>query len=226
MALKALFLGLLCIPSAVAFAAPPGGSTPPDSALVTTPAQDSLRYPLRDIKIYGNKVTKDYIILHELPVHPGDTVTQEQVRESQQRVYNIGLFNSTDVVLWNDTLTKSAIMYIVVSERWFIFPQIILGVKDRGWSGLFTKGSKLYGGLAGVDYNFLGRNEKLFAGGVLGYDPWADVEWDRIMLNDAQTLLLDVALATSRTLNQSDTLYTQGESFNEISYNGSAQLHY
>lgn len=223
---KAIILALLFLSGSAAFSAPSGNGTPPDSVLVTTRAQDSLRYPLRDIKIYGNRVTKDKIILHELPVHLGDTLTDEQVRESQQRVYNIGLFNSADVVLWNDTLTHSAIMYIVVSERWFIFPQIILGVKDRGWTDMFSKGSKLYGGLAGVDYNFLGRNEKLFAGGVLGYDPWADIEWDRIVLNDDQTLLLDLSLGTSRTLNESDTLYTQGQSFNEISYSASTQVHY
>ncbi|HZV12592.1 MAG TPA: POTRA domain-containing protein [Candidatus Kapabacteria bacterium] len=209
-----------------ALSAPWGSGAPPDSILTASSLRDSLRYPLRDIKIYGNRITKDKIILHELPVHLGDTLTEEQVRESQQRVYNIGLFNSADVVLWNDTLTRSAIMYIVVSERWYIFPQIILGVKDRGWTDIFTKGSKLYGGLAGVDYNFLGLNEKLYAGGVLGYDPWADLEYDRIALNRDQTLLLDLSLSTSRTLNQSDTLYTQGLSFNEISYNATGQMHW
>jgi len=188
--------------------------------------QDSVHFPLREVKIVGNKVTKNKIITNELPVHIGDTLTEELVQESRQRVFNIGLFNSVDVIIWDDTIQAGAVMYILVSERWYIFPQFVLGVQDRAWTQIFTSGSKLYGGLAGVDYNFLGLNEKLYAGFVAGYDPWGDIDYDKIVLNDAQTLLLDFSLSTSRTVNESDTIYTHGQAFNEISYNASTTLHY
>ena len=186
----------------------------------------SLRLPLIAVKITGNFRTRSSVILRELPVAIGDTLTDELVEKSQQRVYNIGLFNSVNVTILDDTIRGGAIMYIIVSERWYVFPQFVLGVRDRAWTGIFSKGSKLYAGLGGVDYNFLGLNEKLYAAFAAGYDPWVDAEWDKIALDKSQTFLLDISTNFSSTVNESDTTYTHGEAFNELSYDVSALLHY
>ena len=181
--------------------------------------------PLIAVKIAGNRITQSSVIMRELPLAIGDTLTEELLQESQERVYNIGLFNTAQVTAWSDSVRGGAVMYIIVSERWYIFPQLVLGVQDKAWTGIFSKGSKLYAGLGGVDYNFLGLNDKLDAAFAAGYDPWGDVEWDKIQLDNGQTFLLDISAATSRTTNESDTMYTR-LAFDEISYNLFTNLHY
>lgn len=178
------------------------------------------------IRIIGNRRTNEETILHEITFAVGDSLTHNAANESQQRVYNLGLFNSTEVTLIPDSAHRSFTVYIIVSERWYIWPQVILGVKDRDLAHIFSHGSKVYAGLGVLHYNVRGRREKLFVGGALGYDPWASAEYSFLALDDARRVLLDASLGTSRTLNQSDTLYTGGIGFNEIRYNAAAQISY
>ncbi len=173
------------------------------------------------IGFLGNRHTREATIRREMTFHEGDSVTHDDLDESQERIYNTGLFNTVDLVASADTATGRLEVWVIVSERWYIWPQVILGVKDRDWKHMFSHGSKVYGGLGVVHFNVRGRREKLFVGGVLGYDPWAQLEYSFLALDSAQNWMFDGALATSRTLNQSDTLYTHGFGFNEIRYDAS-----
>ena len=53
---------------------------------------------IRGIVVNGNKVTKERIILRELVVHEGDTLTSrtlyEKLERSRQNLMNTGLFNT------------------------------------------------------------------------------------------------------------------------------------
>ncbi|MDX2130180.1 MAG: POTRA domain-containing protein [Chloroherpetonaceae bacterium] len=109
--------------------------------------------PITKIQIIGNSLTQDFVIEQELFLQPGDTLTLRAMQLSQQRVYNLQLFNlvqvsareflpqdSTPVSLTDeDTLLTSVrrrlqaeadatgepIIAVLISvyERWYIFPQ-------------------------------------------------------------------------------------------------------
>lgn len=189
-------------------------------------AADPLRRPVHQIHIIGNNKTTEGTILRESTFDPGDSVSETDLLETQHRIYNLGLFNSVLVSGLRDSITGFLDVYVLVSERWYIWPQFSIGVKDRDWAHTFSEGSKLFVGLGVVHYNVRGRREKLFIGGVFGYDPYGIVEYDFLALDSARSFLLNFNAKTSRTRNQSDTQYTHGIGFNEVRYSGAAEVTY
>src|ERR1035437_9385860 len=129
-------------------------------------ASDPLRRPVHQIHIIGNNKTTEGTILRESTFDPGDSVNEDDLVETQHRIYNLGLFNSVLVSGLRDSITGFLDVYVLVSERWYIWPQFSIGVKDRDWAHTFSAGSKLFVGLGVVHYNVRGRREKLFVGGV------------------------------------------------------------
>jgi outer membrane protein assembly factor BamA len=130
------------------------------------------------IIILGNKITRDRIILRELSLKPGDTISSarldNQLVRDRAKIYNLRLFN-TVVVRWLefDPLAGSIDIIIEVTERWYTFPQPIFELSDRNftewlrnydhdWSR-FNYGIRLY------QTNFRGQNEKVRLAAQFGY---------------------------------------------------------
>jgi outer membrane protein assembly factor BamA len=213
-----LVWGALCVPHGSLAASANDSSR----RVVVNTARSDIHGVVHTIKFFGNRRTEETTIRREMTVHEGDSVTGADLQESQERIYNIALFNTVDVVGTTDSASGHIDILVIVSERWYIWPKFIVGVKDRDWAHIFSKGSKVYAGLGAVHFNVRGRREKIFVGAVLGYDPWARLEYGYLSLDSAQNSFLDGALAASRTLNLSDTAFTHGTGFNEIRYEVSA----
>jgi outer membrane protein assembly factor BamA len=126
-------------------------------------AQTDTEKRIQNIIIIGNKVTKDNVILRELVIHKGDIPDQDLLRESQQRLMNLFLFNRVKMDIYPQD-DKSVILIIEVTEQLYFYPVPILTLRERDW----TKWSY---GLSVVNSNFRGQNEKLWAGFWLGYRP-------------------------------------------------------
>ncbi|MCL5021343.1 MAG: BamA/TamA family outer membrane protein [Bacteroidetes bacterium] len=133
-------------------------------------AQDSTRaYILDKVFIEGNKTTKDYVILRELPFKPGDTVTSREIIYARERVYDTGLF--TKVLVQPEPVSKRSInLLIYVEERWYIWPYPVIGFRDSDLK-------RFYAGAGLVHLNFQGQDEKLAGMFALGYDPFAAVKF-------------------------------------------------
>ena len=114
------------------------------------------------IKITGNDVTEEFIILRELTFGIGDTVSQALLEFNRDRIYSLGLF--TKVNLIPTKISGKNVLFIFVEESWYIYPIPILEIKDRDWH-------KLSYGVIIVLKNFRGRNETLAGTVALGYDP-------------------------------------------------------
>jgi outer membrane protein assembly factor BamA len=88
------------------------------------------------ILLRGNDVTKDFVILRELPFEPGDSVLVSDLSKLQKQgedlLMNTTLFKS--VALQFDTLGGVADLIVTVSERWYIFPIPVLELADRNFN--------------------------------------------------------------------------------------------
>jgi outer membrane protein assembly factor BamA len=148
-----------------------------------------------DVIVVGNDKTETFVILREMSLHPGDAITRRAIDYDRDRIYSLRLFNSVDVTAIPTTAGKATIV-VEVNERWYIFPYPILGIRDRDWS-------KVYYGAGVVHSNFRGRNEKLSATVVLGYDPSFALAYRNSFLDDAGTWFLDARTSYSKVRNRS-----------------------
>ncbi len=148
-----------------------------------------------EILITGNEKTKAFVILREMSLKPGEEVTRERLDYDRERIYSLRLFNRVQVSAHPSGPGKAKIV-VEVNERWYIFPFPILGVRDRDWS-------KVFYGAGAVHSNFRGRNEKLFASVVLGYDPAFSLFYRNSFLDEDGNWFLDARTSYSRIRNRS-----------------------
>ena len=139
-----------------------------DVAEIVPDSVDIQFLELNRILITGNKITKDRIILRELSLQPGDTVSNillsEILQKDKNKIYNLRLFNTVE--LRSIKLSENKIdLLIEVTERWYTFPVPIFELSDRNfnewWETYNHDFSRVNYGLRLYQYNFRGRNETL-----------------------------------------------------------------
>ncbi len=130
---------------------------------------------IRSVQITGNSVTKPYVILREMSIHPGDTLSNASLERNQDRIYNLGLFNKVSIVHRDSADVTDIVVNIV--ERWYIWPMPIFSLRSR------TVNSLSYG-LQVVDQNFLGRDERVAASYSTGYDHSAGLTYQTPRVRD------------------------------------------
>jgi outer membrane protein assembly factor BamA len=127
------------------------------------------------IKINGNKQTKDYLILREMPFKIGDTLPkaalQNLFNRAKTQVYNTNLFIEVkiDSILLADTSLQ---VNVVVKERWYIFPTPQVAFIDgiNAWYKTYNADFKRV--IYGIDfthYNFSGRRDEFSVTLLNGY---------------------------------------------------------
>ena len=135
---------------------------------------DSTQVIINQLFIGGNKKTKEKIILRELLFHKGDTVFKQYldgfIEKSKENLLNTSLFNyvTINTIIEQPNLVS---IYIIVEERWYLWPYLILEQADRNLSSfLHNKDwSRINYGLMVVKNNFRGRAETLKFKVRLGY---------------------------------------------------------
>ncbi|MBP1690674.1 MAG: Surface antigen variable number repeat-containing protein [Bacteroidetes bacterium] len=118
--------------------------------------------------IIGNASTKEYVILNEMSIRPGTSITLPLLEYDRARIYSLGLFTSVDLSL--DTLSERRSLLVLVNERWHYFPVPVIGFRDGD-------PKKVYYGAGFMHNNFQGRNQKLYTSLVLGYNPSAQISF-------------------------------------------------
>jgi len=114
------------------------------------------------IKVQGNDITENFIILRELTFKEGEKVNKKTLDYNRERVYSLGLFNYVDFyIIKNDINT---ILLIDVYEKWYLYPIPFIQFNDNKF------GDATYG-INFLLENFRGRNESLSAYLAFGYDP-------------------------------------------------------
>ena len=136
----------------------------------------SAQIKISSIQIEGNRRTKPYIILRELPYHEGDIISKDSLAIldiiSQQQLFNTTLFEQVTV---NSEQLDSfqVVIKINVSERWYLFPIPYFRWVDRNFNQWWNEQNR---SLDRVNYglnlgqsNVTGNNDKLNAAFITGY---------------------------------------------------------
>ncbi|MFM7193792.1 MAG: POTRA domain-containing protein [Bacteroidota bacterium] len=135
----------------------------------TRPSQDTTGVvTIGRILIAGNAITRDRIILRELSLVTGDTISRSRLAQvleaNRMRIYNLRIFNR--VTIEPLELTPGNIDLLVeVQERWYTYPVPLFELSDRNfndwWQNYNHDLSRVNYGLRLYQYNFRGRNETL-----------------------------------------------------------------
>ena len=126
------------------------------------------------IAISGNRTTKARIILRELVVFEGDSLSHEvlyqRLERSRQNLMNTGLFNTVSVSpLYLDQ--GHVMVEVTVNERWYLWPAIIFDLADPNFNTwwLTRDFDRVNYGLYLYRYNLRGRNETGYIKAQFGY---------------------------------------------------------
>lgn len=154
------------------------------------------------IVILGNETTKGQVILREMSLKVGGPFDIVAIEVDQKRIYSLQLFNKVDIDYTVEGSTATVI--VRVSERWYIFPLPIVGFR-------YHDVKKPFYGAALIHQNFRGRNEKVMASAVFGYDGWFTLSYQNPKLTDDDDLFFrgDVGFHHVRNLNVSQGEYDQ-----------------
>lgn len=159
------------------------------------PAVKDSVFTVGNITIVGNTHTLDFVVLREMTLRPGTLITEERVAYDRDRIYSLGLFNEVKITVIPSSPAQADLV-VEVSERWYIFPYPIIGLRDRDWS-------KLFYGVGLLHTNFRGRNEKLSASLVLGYDPSVSLSYRNPFLDQSGTEFLEARISYNTITNKS-----------------------
>lgn len=165
--------------------------------------------------IAGNEKTKDYVILNEMTLKPGSLVTPEAIEFDRNRIYSLGLFTRVDIFF--DVLEGQRFLYVEVRERWYLIPLPLFGFRDGDPKKLFFGAGLLHN-------NVGGRNQKLFAAAVFGYNPSASLFFSDPLIDREHDLYFSGNLSYSRVRNQSVAASSLTGDFDELHYDISASL--
>ena len=136
----------------------------------------SAQIKISSIQIEGNRKTKPYIILRELPYHEGDIIPKDSIAIadtiSQQQLFNTALFEQVTVQSeYLDSL--HVVIKIQVRERWYLFPIPYFKWVDRNFNQWWNEQNR---SLDRVNYglnlrqsNVTGNNDRLNAAFITGY---------------------------------------------------------
>ena len=189
------------------------------------------------ISIIGNKITKDQILIRELTFHTNNLVDTSQIQKlfkrSEENLYNTSLFNSVHItwLLEGDMVN----VFILVTERWYIFPLPVFEIVDRNfnvWWQTKDLSRIVYGAILNWN-NFRGRNEVISMSLRLGYTERISFYYSIPYINRHQKSGLTFGFAFSRnhqssvkTVENNIVYYKDEEQFSKKEIGGSVAYTY
>ena len=141
---------------------------------------------LKSISFEGNRVTKNYIIMREIPLREGDQITAENLlgilETSRLNLLNTQLF--LEVIPYIDSATDNDIyLRFLFKERWYIFPLPYFNIIDRNpnqW--LFEQKADLDRVNYGIKFtweNLTGRRDQVRFNFINGYRRQFDIYYEK-----------------------------------------------
>jgi len=91
----------------VAYATAPAGSNELPRVGVTFTIHEGEQFFVNQVFLNGLHYTRPGVARRELRVHPGDPLSQQDMLETQRRLYDLGLFNEVDTAIQNPDGTES-----------------------------------------------------------------------------------------------------------------------
>jgi hypothetical protein len=199
--MKKMILCVLLLPTAAAGATMRGAS---DDWCIT------------EIRICGNKRTRDFTILRELPFRKGDVIRAETLAErlitATEHLNNTSLFNYVSVDYEPDSTgnppppdCRACVVTVRVEERWYYWPQVNLKLEDRNLSSWLNERNfnRITIGWGMRVYNVFGMRHKITASHYFGFEKGFRLAYSNIALDRKRTQMLGLSVSAlfNRTLN-------------------------
>jgi len=163
-------------------------------------------YYIADIKIIGNKLTNEKVILREMQIKTGSIASDDLIRYDESRILSLGLFSQVNLLLV--PVDTGFQLVVLVEEAWYIWPVPIFEIRERDWK-------KLSYGLGLTVRNLTGMNETLFLGGVLGYDPWVSMDYTHPWIHEELHLTMQGKTSFIKRKNKSRRSITNSQNYTE-----------
>lgn len=162
---------------------------------------------VKDVLIFGNKKTKNSIILREIVIKSGDTLYRESLDSllliERNKVFNLGIFVSAEVKAVATGINTVDIL-ISVQEQWYLFPIPILDIADRNFNEWINQRGadprRLEYGIRVNWRNFRGRRENVKTTFQFGFTKLLGLKYTIPYINKKQTIGL--GFATSYAVNK------------------------
>ncbi|MDR2471997.1 MAG: hypothetical protein LBD53_00340 [Tannerella sp.] len=152
------------------------------------------------IAISGNKQTKEFTILRELPFSVGDVMPEDklirQLAVATSHLNNTSLFNYVYLDYIPDMLDTadclSCIVTVRVEERWYYWPQVSLKLEDRNLSTWIHDRNfdRITIGWGMRVYNVFGMRHKMTVSHYFGFEKGLRLGYYNIALDKERTKLL------------------------------------
>jgi outer membrane protein assembly factor BamA len=166
------------------------------------------KYYVKAIQIEGNKRTKNAIIIRELGINIGDSLSANTFEalliRRKNNIFNTNLFNKVEVlhILTQDTLE----LKIKVEERWYFLgiPEILLA--DRSFNEWFYDRDKDFSRISyGINlkhFNLTGNNDQLKFKALGGFIPYYEVGYLKPYIDKRKRIgiRMSVFYSTQRTM--------------------------
>lgn len=158
---------------------------------------------ITDVKIIGNKKTKNHIILRELSFSVGDVISTKNLKKilekTKSNITNTSLFNfvSVEPAYFK---SKYVTVYITVEERWYFWPIPIFEIEEPNFNTWWlTKNfNRANYGFILNQRNFRGRKESITLGFQKGYTEQFGISYDAPYINKKKTQGLTFSFSYSR----------------------------
>jgi outer membrane protein assembly factor BamA len=158
------------------------------------------------VVVTGNEKTRSYVILDEMTLTAGSTVTEAKIEFDRGRIYSLGLFNRVNISY--DRLDSLRVLSVDVHERWYLIPVPLFGFRDGDPRKPYFGGGLLHN-------NVSGRNQKLFFSVVFGYNPSIDLFFSDPQIDRKNSLFFSGSLSFSRVRNRSEREAAESGEFDE-----------
>ncbi len=135
---------------------------------VTYTIQEGERFTVDHVMVAGTEHTRDYVVQRELEVHPGDPLSQQDLLNTQSRLYDLGIFNQVDTAVQNPAGTdpqKNVLVQVQEAKRYTFTYDVGLEFQTGQPAGpSSSQGATGVSPRVGFDVtrlNVFGRNETL-----------------------------------------------------------------
>lgn len=169
-------------------------------------AQDSGRVRLGEVRIGGNRITRERVILREIGLYPGDSIATADTaalrEQSRLRLVNLPVFTTVRTA-WMVDSTGGLILDVVVKERFPVLPAPVFQLADRNfnvwWYEMNRDLKRINLGITLTNNNFRGALEQLAVTVQAGYTQRLGLSYFRPYLDAAQRHGIGVSAAVAQS---------------------------
>lgn len=146
------------------------------------------------IRISGHRITRESVILREIGLHPGDTISTADTatlrEQSRLRLVNLPVFTTVRIAWLPDSSGTGLILDVFLKERFPVIPAPVFQLADRNfnvwWYEMNRDLKRINLGITLTNNNFRGNLEQLALTVQAGYTQRLGISYVRPYIDKAQ----------------------------------------